>query len=318
MIFGESPRLRPSSSPLAADADCPNSIHQKVLNLLGVRSIHCVIGGSLGGMQALEWALLGKYYVRSVVLIATTARQRPWAIAWAETQCATIKADAKFQGGCYGDDPPVEGLAAARMSAMLSYRTHASFEKRFGRSQANANGTKPLFREVVRNSVPGDHYRDEDGTFSARSYLRYQGEKFNARFDANCYLHLLDKIDFHDITRGRCEDLSDSDAMKEVLGQIQQLALVVGVPTDGLYPLSEQVELLEGMPNATFATLESDDGHDGFLLEGEQLNDLLHTFLAKLPLPKEFPLLEEEQIWDNFAELKGLDMVRGTEVLGRG
>jgi homoserine O-acetyltransferase len=266
----------------------------------------------MGGMQALEWSLLGKYYVRSVALVATTARQSPWAIAWAEIQRATIKADVKFRGGCYGDDPPVAGLAAARMSAMLSYRTHASFEKRFGRRRIDVHGIKPSLCEVVKDSVLGDHHRDKDGTFSAQSYLRYQGEKFNARFDANCYLHLLDKIDSHDITRGRCGDLSDSDAMKEVLGQIQQPALVVGIPTDNLYSLSEQVALFEGMPNATFATLESEDGHDGFLLEGEQLNNLLHTFLGR------FPLLEEQPMWDNFTELKLPGMVRETEVVGRG
>ncbi|KAH8200535.1 hypothetical protein TruAng_005312 [Truncatella angustata] len=280
-----------------------NSIQKEVMDILGVRSIYCVIGGSMGGMQALEWSFFGTHYVRSLALIATTARQSPWAIAWAENQRATINADSKFRGGCYGDDPPVAGLAAARMSAMLSYRTHSSFEKRFGRRRFDAKppppveeGIKPSLQEVVQDSMLGDHHRDKYGTFSAQSYLRYQGKKFNARFDANCYIHLLDKIDSHDITRGRCTSLSDGDAMKAVLGQIQQRALVVGIPTDGLYPLCEQMAMYESMPNATFATLESDDGHDGFLLEGEQLNNLLHAFFGT------YPFLDKPKIWEQVIE----------------
>ncbi|KAI1148900.1 acetyl coenzyme A:deacetylcephalosporin C o-acetyltransferase [Nemania diffusa] len=286
-------------------------IQKKVLDILGVQSVYCVIGGSMGGMQALEWSFFGQHYVRSLALIATTARQSPWAIAWAENQRATIKADAKYRGGGYGDDPPVAGLRAARMAAMLSYRTHLSFEKRFGRRRVDVK-TDSSSRKARRAAVPGEHHRDKCGTFSAQSYLRYQGDKFNERFDANCYLHLLDKIDSHDISRGRCAGLSDSDAMKEVLGQIQQRALVVGIPTDGLYPLCEQVALFEGMPNATFATLESEDGHDGFLLEGEQLNDLLSKFFGA------GPLLEEQVGWDKVVELKTQSIITEKEIISSG
>jgi homoserine O-acetyltransferase/O-succinyltransferase len=247
----------------------------------------------MGGMQALEWSFFGPQYVQSLVLVATTARQSPWAIAWAENQRATIKADAKYRGGSYGEDPPVAGLRAARMAAMLSYRTHISFEKRFGRRRIET--------KTNNNALETDYHRDKHGTFSAQSYLRYQGDKFNARFDANCYLHLLDKIDSHDITRGRCAGLSDGEAMKEVLGQIRQRSLIVGIPTDGLYPLCEQMALYKDLPNATFATLESEDGHDGFLLEGDQLNGLLHTFYENFPLPDG---QEEKPIWDQVVELK--------------
>lgn len=233
----------------------------------------------MGGMLALEWSFFGKQYVRSLVLIATSARQSPWAIAWAENQRATIIADAKYQGGCYGDDPPTAGLAAARMAAMLSYRTHSSFEKRFGGRRVSPNSLAPK-PETVFQKIGVDGYNTKKmGIFSAQSYLRHQGAKFNSRFDANCYLHILDKIDSHDITRDRSSSLSESEAMREVLGVIRQRTLVVGIPTDGLYPLSEQVTLYKCMPNATFAALESDDGHDGFLLEAEQLNDLLRNFV---------------------------------------
>lgn len=244
----------------------------------------------MGGMLALEWAIFGKQFVRSLVLIATAARQSPWAIAWSESQRAAIKSDSKFRGGCYGDDPPVAGLGAARMAAMLSYRTHLSFEKRFGRRRLD---TEPLlsksegpYQSPIAGEQRGTHddgHHDKSGIFLAQSYLRYQGDKFNARFDANCYLHLLDKVDSHDITRGLYSNLSDSDAMREALGQIQQRTLVVGVTTDGLYPLPEQIALYENIENATFGSMRSDDGHDGFLLEGEQLNDLLGSFFGGDP-----------------------------------
>ncbi|KAG4260334.1 homoserine O-acetyltransferase [Fusarium proliferatum] len=266
-------------------------IQRIVVELLGVQSIYCVIGGSMGGMMALEWALLGRHFVRSVVLVATAARQSPWAIAWCENQRATIKSDSKFRSGRYGDDPPRDGLAAARMAAMISYRTHSSFEKRFGRRRletytapnkmlSKVNGTRVPFAVDVHCAARDNGHYDKSGIFLAQSYLRYQGEKFNARFDANCYLHILDKIDSHDIARGRYPGLSDDEALLKVLGQIRQRTLVVGVPTDGLYPLSEQVFLSQGLKNATFATLQSDDGHDAFLIEGEQLNELLRSFVG--------------------------------------
>ncbi|KAL9567737.1 hypothetical protein ACKAV7_008040 [Fusarium commune] len=104
-------------------------IQKIIVELLEVRSINCVIGGIMGGIMTLEWALLDKHFVRSMVLVATAARQIPWAIAWSENQLATTKSDSRFRGGRYGNDPPRDGLAAARMAAMISYRTHSSFKK---------------------------------------------------------------------------------------------------------------------------------------------------------------------------------------------
>lgn len=213
----------------------------------------------MGGMTAMEWSLqFSKDYVRSTVLIATAARQSAWGAAWAENQRCTIQCDPKFRDGSYElDDPPTSGLAAARMAALLTYRTHKSFEERFGKRSM------------------------DEAAYLSRSYLRYQGDKFNARFDANCYLHILDKIDTHDITRGRClNSLSKDEAVNHVLGQILQPTLVIGIPTDGLYPICEQQTLYEKIPNAAFARLESEDGHDGFLLEATQLNALLLLFLG--------------------------------------
>ncbi|EMT63167.1 Homoserine O-acetyltransferase [Fusarium odoratissimum] len=220
------------------------------------------------------------------------------AISWSESQLATIKPDSKFRGGRYGGDPPRDGLAAARMAAMISYRTHSSFEKRFGRRRLETcttpnrmlskvsgtrNGTRAPFAVDVQRAERDDGHYDNSGIFLAQSYLRYQGEKFNARFDANCYLHILDKIDSHDIARVRYPSLSDDEAILKVLSQIRKPTLIVGVPTDGLYPPSEQIFLSQGLKNATFATLQSDGGHDAFLIQDEQLNELLRSFFGSDP-----------------------------------
>ncbi|KAK2680799.1 Alpha/beta hydrolase fold-1 [Fusarium oxysporum f. sp. vasinfectum] len=206
--------------------------------------------------------------------------------------------DSKFRGGRYGGDPPRDGLAAARMAAMISYRTHSSFEKRFGRRQLETcttpnrmlskvsgtrNGTRAPFAVDVQRAERDDGHYDNSGIFLAQSYLRYQGEKFNARFDANCYLHILDKIDSHDIARVRYPSLSDDEAILSDLSQIRKPTLVVGVPTDGLYPPSEQIFLSQGLKNATFAMLQSDGGHDAFLIQGDQLNELLRSFFDSDP-----------------------------------
>ncbi|EWY90151.1 hypothetical protein FOYG_07762 [Fusarium oxysporum NRRL 32931] len=145
------------------------------------------------------------------------------------------------------------------------------------------NGTRAPFAVDVQRAERNDGHYYNSGIFLAQSYLRYQAEKFNARFDANCYLHILDKIDSHDIARVRYPSLSDDEAILKVLSQIRKPALVVGAPTDGLYPPSEQMFLSQGLKNATFATLQSDGGHDAFLIQGEQSNELLRSFFGSDP-----------------------------------
>ena len=243
----------------------------------------------MGGMLALEWCLLfGKNYVQSIIMISSTARQSPWAIAWAETQRASVESDPNYRDGCYGDNPPRAGLAAARMAAMISYRSHSSFEKRFERRRLDDQALLKLggkSKQIRAAEARRDgHHRDDSGIFLAQGYIRYQGDKFNRCFDANCYIHILDKIDTHDVSRGRYPQLSDAEAMRKVLGQIQQQALVIGISSDGLYPIELQTYIAENIPNATFASVRSDDGHDGFLLEGGQVNDLFHWFFNEYPL----------------------------------
>jgi len=227
-------------------------LHKTVLDSMGVSQIAIVIGGSLGGMQALEWAMLGSEYVRSIVAIATSGKHSAWGISWGEAQRQAIYSDPKFLKGRYSfADPPKAGLAAARMSALLTYRSRDSFETRFGRRQTMKSTTEPQF--------------------SAQSYLQYQGNKFVSRFDANCYIAITCKMDTHDLGTNR-------GSYQSALRSLKQPTLIVGIESDGLFTISEQIELAETIPDAKLRRIDSPDGHDGFLLEFEQLNKLIVEF----------------------------------------
>ncbi len=236
-------------------------LHYRALRRLGVQQAALAVGGSMGGMHVLEWAFAhaasGAPFVRTLVPIAVNGRHAAWQIGFGEAQRQAIYADPKWNGGCYDPaDPPRAGLAAARMTAMLSYRTHASFAARFGRDR-----------------MP------DDGAFAVESYLRYQGRKLVARFDANCYVALTQQMDTHDVGRGRA-------SCAEALGRITQPALVVGIDTDVLYPPSEQRALAARLPRAGFALLRSPHGHDAFLLEFDALSTLLRPWIDQhLPVP---------------------------------
>lgn len=234
------------------------ALHRRALERIGVRQVACAIGGSMGGMHVLEWSFEttdgGAPFVQSLVPIAVGGRHTAWQIGWSEAQRQAIYADPKWRGGQYPpDDPPTQGLATARMMAMVSYRSQPSFDGRFG-------------REVMA---------DREGTpFAVESYMRYQGEKLVDRFDANCYVHLTQQMDTHDVARDRGE-------YETVLASISQPTLVVGIDSDVLYPLVEQRELVEYLPRATLEVLSAHHGHDSFLIEFDALNDLVATWRAE-------------------------------------
>ena len=275
----------------------PNRLHKLVLDHLGVSSVAVVIGGSMGGMTVLEWPLCTtKGYIRHIIPIATSASHSAWCISWGEAQRQSIYSDPEYADGYYSTQP-ASGLAAARMTALLTYRSRDSFESRFGRTpQGMAAGataevvtpprsprTAPLDALAAHNDglrTPRTAPKPSASSvplFSAQSYLRYQGNKFVARFDANCYIHITRKLDSHDITRGR-------GSLEDVLAQLPARALVIGIETDGLFMLSEQREIAAGIPNAELIVIQSQDGHDGFLLEFEQMNTHIMRFLKR-----EFP-----------------------------
>ena len=319
-----------------------SSIHKLVLDDLGVKQIAAVVGGSMGGMLTLEYAFFGRDYVRAIVPIATSARHSAWCISWGEAQRQSIYSDPKYDDGYYSfDDPPTTGLGAARMSALLTYRSRNSFESRFGRNvpdptkRQNINGEKKLptppnehwaihndghraglaSRSESRQNSPVPQsdvqYMDPQfsGTktfsaptptkprtdsagrprpptyFSAQSYLRYQGEKFVKRFDANCYIAMTRKLDTHDVSRHRA-DPESANPVYEALSKVQQPALILGIESDGLFTFAEQQEVAAGIPNSRLKRIESPEGHDAFLLQFEQVNrhivDFFHEVLPDI------------------------------------
>lgn len=291
-------------------------IHKILLDHLGVESVAVVIGGSMGGMAVLEWPLCTPPgFVRRVIPLATSARHSAWCISWGEAQRQSIYSDPTYLDGYYTSQP-ASGLAAARMSALLTYRSRDSFESRFGRRpqlDANANGTLTppsspklslnpddallVHNDGLRNPKPRTNAPQNPGTapskpsiFSAQSYLRYQGEKFTARFDANCYIHITRKLDSHDIARGRV-DSSDEQGLAKVLATLPARALVVSIATDGLFTPFEQKEIAGHVSEAELVVIHSPDGHDGFLLEFEQINTHILRYLKR-----EFPHYYETDV----------------------
>ncbi|KAI7896321.1 homoserine O-acetyltransferase [Mucor mucedo] len=272
-------------------------LHRLILNQLGVKQIAVCVGGSMGGMQVLEWAQMGQEYVRAIVPIATSGRHSAWGISWGEAQRQSIYSDPNYADGYYTDDkPPVVGLSAARMSALLTYRSRDSFESRFGRKasdlksttkRANSSGeaNRLIHNDGHRATSPPETRDESTATinttmptpfvFSAQSYLRYQGSKFISRFDANCYIALTRKMDSHDVSRGRGDYF-------DLLASISQPALVIGIESDGLFTISEQYELAEGMADTEMIVIDSPDGHDGFLLEFDQINRHILNFIKRV------------------------------------
>lgn len=227
-------------------------VQAALVEALGVRRLQLVVGGSLGGMQALEWAALHPERVRAVAALAVSGRHSAWCIAFSEAQRRALEADPLWQGGRYDPSrPPAAGLRAARMLAMCSYRSRASFEQRFGRRVAG------------------------DGAFAVEAWLHGHGARFVDRFDANTYVKLTRAMDGHDLARGR-------GAYADVLASIRAPILIVAIDSDVLYPPAEQLELARGLPQAQLAWLRSPHGHDAFLIEGERVDRLLRGFRRRL------------------------------------
>jgi len=272
-------------------------IHREVLNRLNVKSVEYVIGGSLGGMQALEWAYFGKEYVHNLVAIATCASQSAWGISWDECQRQAIFSDPNFNYGYYtAESTPDAGLSTARMQAMMTYRTRNSFQARFGRKIMQTSNHALKANNFMKHNEGNKNIRLNDPehkkplpqtlynkqtiinqpvVYSAQSYLRYQGDKFVGRFDANCYVAITRKIDTHDISRDRASNID------EALSMITQPTLVVGIASDGLFTADETEEIANNIPDHQLEWIESDDGHDAFLLEFEQMQNILLNFMKE-------------------------------------
>jgi homoserine O-acetyltransferase/O-succinyltransferase len=211
--------------------------HIELKSYLNIDEIYLLIGGSMGGQQAMEWAIQEPSIIKNLVLLATNAKHSPWGIAFNEAQRMAIEC---------GKD----GLEVARAIAMLSYRNYEMYE---------------------RTAKPNETI----GNYGASSYQRHQGEKLALRFDADCYHILSSAMDSHDVGRGR-ENISTA------LSKIAANTLIIGIATDILFPIKEQVLLHNNITNSSLEVIDSPYGHDGFLTEGEKINGIILDFLKKV------------------------------------
>ena len=247
--------------PLVTIADMVRA--QKLLiEHLGIAELYCVIGGSMGGMQALQWAIDYPDVVRSVLGLATTARQNAQAIAFNEVGRVAITHDPAWQGGAYsaGRGPDV-GLSIARMMAHITYLSDKGMDEKFGRNRRTGDATGKQF----------------DIEFEVEGYLRYQGKSFVNRFDANSYLFLTKALDRFDL-------YGSGGQLEDAFSHVQSRILIVGFTSDWLFPPEQNKAIVHALLRcgkaATYAELNMDLGHDSFLIESPELFTLVSSFLG--------------------------------------
>lgn len=235
---------------------------QKALvDYLEIEKLHCVAGGSMGGMQALQWAVTYPDAVRLVMPIATTARLSPQAIAFDAVGRYAIMTDPNWNGGNYTEGTsPDTGLALARMIGHITYLSDQSMHDKFGRD------------------LVGSLSYDFDIDFQVESYLNYQGDSFVKRFDANSYLYITKAMDYFDLTQGKM-------SLSEALAEVKAKFLVMSFSSDWLFPPYQSEEIVSALKKSKkeviYSEIQSDYGHDAFLLEVDVMSKLISDFLCQ-------------------------------------
>lgn len=219
--------------------------HRLLAEHLGIQRIELLIGGSLGGQQALEWAIEKPHFIRNLAVIAANAWHSPWGIAFNESQRMAIETDQTWQQRT--PDAGREGLRTARSIALISYRGYQTYR---------------LKQEEEHN--------DKTDAFNAATYQQYQGSKLARRFNAFSYWYLSKAMDTHNVARNR-------EGVSEALSRISARTVVVGIQSDLLFPIQEQSHLARHIPGAEVVTIDSVYGHDGFLLETRQLTEIFES-----------------------------------------
>ena len=222
--------------------------HQLLAKHLGIERVKLLIGSSIGGFQCMEWAISEPKFMESVALIATTTCTEPWAAAFNESQRMAIRTDRTW--GERRDDAGIDGMAVARSIALISYRGGAAYNA----TQQDENPNEASF------------------TRRAHSYQQYQGEKLRRRFNALSYYRLSEAVDSHNIARGR-------GSIAKALSKIEARALVVAISSDILFPPEAHTPLREHIRDVEYHLIESEFGHDGFLVEHEKLNTIIQNFI---------------------------------------
>jgi homoserine O-acetyltransferase len=270
---------------------------QKILlDHLGVQALHAVIGGSMGGMQVLQWGIDYPKFTRRMIAMATTARESAQAIAFNEVGRQAIMQDPAWNRGDYPrDGGPRVGLAIARMMAHITYLSDASMDRKFGRRTVAKDDPRRsrrlleetpvgpsdeqlanLNREATEEADKPDAF---DVKFEVESYLRHQGESFINRFDANSYLYITRALDHFDLAA------TAGGSLEAALAPVEAETLVVGFTSDWLFTPEQNravaLALLRSGKRASYAELDTDLGHDSFLLESPELYGLVRGFLER-------------------------------------
>ena len=217
---------------------------------LGIDRIHLLMGGSMGGYQALEWAVMEKEVIGKLFLIATSPSESAWGVAVHTAQRLAIEADSSWQD--FTPDAGARGLKAARAIGMLTYRNYGTFQD--------------------KQTDPDPEKIDD---FKASSYINYQGDKLVKRFNAYSYWLLTKAMDSHHLGRGRGGDLI------KVLQSISQPTLIIGIRSDILCPLDEQQFMADHIPHSHFYEIDSAYGHDGFIIETVQISRFLNEWMSE-------------------------------------
>ncbi|MGN1363316.1 MAG: homoserine O-acetyltransferase [Methanobrevibacter sp.] len=236
---------------------------KKLVDSFGIKKLLCVIGGSMGGMQVLQWAVDYPDFIKKIIPIATTARSTPQQIAFNEVARQSIVKDSNWNGGDYYDGPhPEDGLSVARMIAHITYLSEESMYQKFGRDLQDKNELSYNF--------------DSDPDFQVESYLHHQGETFVKRFDANSYLYVTKAIDYF--------DLADNDSLVDGLKNIKAKTQLISIDSDWLYTTEQSAEILKALQangvDVNFTEITSSKGHDAFFIEAGQLNYIIGQFLS--------------------------------------
>lgn len=223
--------------------------HMLLRERLGINNIYMMVGGSMGGYQALEWCLMDHKRIKKLILLSTSAAESAWGIAVHTAQRLAIEADYSWKEK--NNEAGKKGLKAARAIGLISYRNHGILVKK-----------------------QTDNDRSKTDNFKASSYMEYQGDKLVNRFNAQSY-HLLTKaMDSHNISRGR------NGTMSDVLKSITQRTIIFGIQSDILCPLVEQEFLSKNIPDAKLVVIDSAYGHDGFMVEAEIISKHIKEWLS--------------------------------------
>ena len=242
-------------------------VQARLADHLGVEVWHSVIGGSMGGMQVLEWAVTFPERVRSVVPIATCVQASAQQIAWGSIGRRAIINDPKWRGGDYYEaqpgDGPHEGLSTARMVAQVTFRSDNVFTDRFGRDMTGGSSSA----------------KSLDGKFEVERYLEYHGDKLVGRFDANSYMTIGKAMDLHDVARGR-------GTLESAVARIASPVLTMGIWSDFLYPEYQQLQIRDMVAangvRADYIEVDSPHGHDAFLIELDQVGPAIRSFIESI------------------------------------